>query len=328
MLKVRQFFTLAALTVVEAIRQPICLLLSTTCVLITALTPILMMHHFGEDGKLARDSGLALQLVFGLFIAGYTASSCLDKEIKRGTASAVLSKPISREIFFLAKYAGTAAVIILFSACSCITTLLGERVSEKFVYSKEVVGYITDWHTGVMLVAAPAVAYLIAGLLNYRRKKPFESNAFIWMLIMLAGVFVVCGFFKRTGHFAPYSLQMHPGIFRASILVALALMMVSAIALTLSANFSVVPTLTICGVIFVLGLVSDYMLGQKALDSAFYLFIYRILPNWQHFWTVDALRKGGSVPWGYVGRAAMYALSYSAGVLCLGMVSFSRKEIK
>jgi hypothetical protein len=185
MLRIRQFYTLAVLTAVEAIRQPICLLLTATCVLLTALTPVLLMHHFGEDGKLARDSGLALHFVFGILIACYTASSCLEREMRTGTASAVLSKPISRETFFLAKFAGTAAVVILFSVCAAIATLLCERVSLKFVFSSERVGFLTDWLLGTVLLAAPVVAFIAAGLMNYFRKRPFESTAFGFLLLML-----------------------------------------------------------------------------------------------------------------------------------------------
>ena len=88
MLRVRQFVTLSILTAVEATRQPICLLLTTTCILLTMLTPMLALHNFGEDGRLARDSGLAYQFVFGLFVAAYAACSSLAREMRSGTASA------------------------------------------------------------------------------------------------------------------------------------------------------------------------------------------------------------------------------------------------
>lgn len=328
MLRIRQFYTLAVLTAIEAVRQPICLLLTAGCVLFTALTPLLLMHNFGEDGKLARDSGLALQFVFGLFIACYTASSCLDREMRTGTASAVLSKPISRETFFLAKFAGTVGVIVLFSICSSVSTLLSERVSMKFVYTSEMVGYITDWRMGGLLVAAPFVAFFLAGLLNYYRKRPFESTAFGLMMVVLIMVLLAGGFFERTGKFAPYDLRVHTGIVSVSVMVTLALIVISSIAITLSAQLSIVPTMTICSAVFLLGLMSDYLFGQRALGSPVFMVIYRIIPDWQNFWTVDVLADGGSVPWRYVLHAAAYAVSYSAGVIFLGLLSFGRKEMK
>jgi hypothetical protein len=328
MLRIRQFCTLAVLTAVEAIRQPICLLLTAACVLLIGLTPVLLLHQFGEDGKLARDSGLALHFVFGIFIACYTASSCLAKEMRTGTASTVLSKPISRETFFVAKFVGIVVVIFLFSSCAAIATLLSERVSMKFSMGPDVVGYITDGLTGGMLLLAPFVAFLLAGLLNNYRKRPFESTAFGLLLAMLIVVLLVSGFFERTGQFSPYDLRIHTGIISMSVMVTLALVVISSIAITLSSRFNIVPTMTICSAVFMLGLMSDYLFGQKALDSTLFLVIFRLIPDWQNFWTLDVLKDGGAVPWRYVMHAAFYAASYSTGIIFLGLVSFSRKEMR
>ena len=117
MFRIRQLLTLTRLTAVEAIRQPICLLLAASCILFIAATPLTVIHNFGEDGKFARDAALALHFVFGLLIAGYSAGNSLAREFRTGTAAAVLSKPVSRNTLFLAKFLGIACLIILFSAC-------------------------------------------------------------------------------------------------------------------------------------------------------------------------------------------------------------------
>ncbi|MDP6848726.1 MAG: hypothetical protein QGI24_08055, partial [Kiritimatiellia bacterium] len=138
----------------EAVRQPVCLLLSATCVLLTAIIPMVLMHNLGEDGRIARDSGLAFHLVFGLFISGYAACSSLSREMHSGTAAVVLSKPVDRALFFLAKYAGVTVLVFLFSACACISTLLAERTAERFISNSTLLGYVTDWQTGKMLIGA------------------------------------------------------------------------------------------------------------------------------------------------------------------------------
>ncbi|OVE74846.1 hypothetical protein BVX97_06200 [bacterium E08(2017)] len=328
MLKLRQFYTLTVLTAVESIKQPICLLLAAACYLLTAMTPLLLMHHFGEDGKLARDSGLALHFLFGLFIACYTASSCLDREMRKGTASAVLSKPIGRDTFFLAKFAGTVLVILLFSFGASMATLLSERVSMKFTMEPGLVGYITDNQTGALLIAAPFVAFVIAGLINYLARRPFESTAFILLLCSVATVMIVSGFFNRSGDWSPYDLRIHEGIIPVSLMVTLALIVISSIAITLSSRLSIVPTLMICSSIFLLGMMSDYLFGKKAMESVFVMVVYRLIPDWQNFWTVDALSEGGTVPWRYVLHASGYAFSYTTGILLLGLVSFNSKEMR
>jgi len=328
MLRIRQFLTMAGLTAVEAIRQPICLLLTTACVVLTALIPLLTLHNFGEDGKLARDSGLAFHLVFGLLVAGYAACSSLAAEMKSGTASAVLSKPVSREIFYLAKFVGVAGVVGAFSACATVATLLSERVAEKFYFTAELAGYVTDWQTGTLLVLSPVVAFLVAGWINYVTRRPFGSAAFGLLFAGLLLVLLISGFFDRSGHVVPFKLDVLWRLVPASLLVTLALLVLAAIAMALSTRFGAVPTLTLSGAVLGAGLMSDYLLGQKADSSWIAALLYRVIPNWQHFWLSDALSNNGAIPWAYLVSAVFYALAYSAGILILGLVSFRHAEMK
>lgn len=328
LLRVKQFTTLATLTAVEAIRQPICLLLTTTCVILTAAMPMLLLHNFGEDGRLARDTGLALHFVIGLFVAGYAACSSLSHEMRSGTASAVLSKPVGKEIFFLAKFAGIAAVVLAFSLCATIATLVGERVSEHFVMTKQIVGYYSDWWTGNMLLAAPFVAYLLAGLINYKFRRPFESTAFYMLIVCILAVFLVSAFFNRMGQFAPFDFRVQWRIIPASVLITTALLILAAIALSLSTRLGTVATLTFCVVLFMLGLMSDYLFGRSSEQNLFASAAHLLLPNWQHFWMSDALRDGGRIPISYVLAAGRYAAIYLVGILCLGVASFRHAEMK
>ncbi len=326
--KIKQYSSITCLTALETVRQPIFLLLAVTCVLFTALTPQLLMFQFGEEGKLARDSGLAYHFVFGLFIAGYAACSSLAREIKSGTASAVLSKPVGRGTFLMAKFTGIAAAIAAFSVCAMITTLLSERVVMKFYESGELQGYLSDKLIGSLLIAAPFIALLAAAGVNYWKKRPFGSAAFGFLFVTLAFVFVTAGFFDIRGQFKPFDCRVMWRIVPASLLVTLALVMLSAVAVALSTRLSTVPTMVICTAVFAAGLMSDHLFGRYAGISAVASFFYWILPNWQNFWVADALDGGGSVSVSYIIHAALYMLTWSAGILCLGVLSFRHAEIK
>lgn len=328
MFRIRQFLALAGLTAVEAIRQPVCLLLATSCVLLTALVPLLSLHNFGEDGKLARDSGLAVYFVFGLFIAGYAACSSLAREMRTGTASAVLSKPVGREMFFLAKFAGVTCTIVAFSVCAGISTLLAERISEKFYTSGGLHGWFLDKQTGTLLTAAPFLAYLTAAFVNYRRRRPFGSAAFTFLIGALVIVMLVSCFFDVAGQRASFGPRVDWRLVPACVLITMALIVLSAMALAVSTRFGTVPTLTICSGLFATGLMSDYLFGRAADTSVAAAFAYRALPNWQHFWLSDALSGGGHIPWSYVGQAAVYAGFYLGAVLCLGLLSFRYADMK
>ncbi|MCK5850155.1 MAG: hypothetical protein KAH23_04510 [Kiritimatiellae bacterium] len=328
MRQIGQFIALARLTAFEAVRQPICLLLTTTCVLLIAVFPVLNMHTFGEDGKLARDSGLALHFVFGMFVAGYAACSSISKEMRSGTASAVLSKPVSRELFFLAKFAGVAGVVLIFSACATITTLISERIAEKFYTTGGLYGWIQDKQTAFLLIAAPFVAYLIAAFCNYRTRKPFGSMAIGLLLMLLLLVMLISSFFTVEGNVSSFDPFLQWRIVSASILITMALIVLAAIALTISTRFGTVPTLVFCSVVFLLGLMSDFFFGRIASSNGMAAVLYRVLPNWQHFWMSDALSGGGTIPWIYVCHAGLYAVIYLSGILCLGMVSFRYADMK
>ena len=104
--------------------------------------------------------------------------------------------------------------------------------------------------------------------------------------------------------------------------------MLQALALLCATRLKVVPTLTICSLFFLLGLMSDYLFNSDDGSSALSSILYTLLPNWQHFWLADALTGGGSIPWSYVGQVAVYSLAWIGGILFLAMGSFERMEVK
>ena len=107
----RQFVTIAVNAFMELIRQPIFLLLMTSSGIFCVFLATVPYFGFGDDPKLVKDSALAVTLLAGLLGAVLSASNSLAREIRSGTALAVLSKPVSRAQFLFAKYAGLAAAL-------------------------------------------------------------------------------------------------------------------------------------------------------------------------------------------------------------------------
>ena len=88
----------AVATALEGLQQPVCLLLAFTAVELTILVPLVQLFSFGEGGRLARDSGLAILLVGGMLLAAFTSGSTLARDLVRtlqGSASnlTVLTDP-------------------------------------------------------------------------------------------------------------------------------------------------------------------------------------------------------------------------------------------
>jgi ABC-type transport system involved in multi-copper enzyme maturation permease subunit len=318
-LAAKQFAAVAWLTMLEALRQPIGLLLAGTAILFTGLLPVLIMHQMGDPQKLVRDSALATHFVFGLLFAGYTACTAVQHELKRGTVSAVLVKPVGRELFFLAKYTGVAGVLVLFSVGLTTATLLAARMSAE--------SYVVDWWAGRALLGAIGLAMAVALALNYFLQRPFVSTAFGWLVGFQVVALAASSFVDSQGAPVAWGSAVTWKLIPASVLVTLALLVLAGVAVAVATRFETVPTLAICSVVFLLGLMTDYLFGRVAGDSRLAAVLYAVLPNWQHFWLTDALSGDGTIPWRYVGRAAGYAALYLAGVLSLGMLAFRRTEL-
>jgi hypothetical protein len=90
----------------------------------------------------------------------------------------------------------------------------------------------------------------------------------------------------------------------------------------------VIPTLSICSALFLLGLVSDYFWGTKAEAGARWASVlYAVTPNWQLFWLADALEGDQKIPLGYLARALGYACAYIGAILALALTLFEDREL-
>ena len=318
--QIRQFASVAGLAALETLRQPVFLLAATTCLAMIALLPVAITHTLGEAEKMVRDSALALQFVFGLVLGAYAACASLTHEIRRGTAATVLTKPISRSLFFLAKFTGILLIIAGFSATAIMATLLSVRTT--------LAHYGFDWWGAGPLLAAILLAHLLAGIRNFFSQRPFVSSASVLLAAAVTTAFVLSGLHAPAGAPEAFGAAFSWPIVPAGVLVAMAVSVLTALAMTLAIRLDIVPTLSICSFVFMAGLVSDYVFGRHAADHNLALVLHRILPNWQHFWMADALSGRGTIPWTYVAAASGYALLYLAGVLCLGMLVFRNTEVR
>ncbi len=319
-LAARQFITVARLTAVEAIRQPLTFLLFTTALGLVALLPMVLSHTLGESDRFVRDGSLAFMLLAGLILGAHIACSALSAEIRRGTVSAVLSKPIQRTVFFLSKFAGIAMVMCLFSAGILMAILVSVRTA--------IDPYFIDPWAAVPLWMAICLAFVLGALINFLFRRPFISNAFISLLLLLTAAFIFTGMVDQEGQAIGFGELYDFRILHAGGLIILAILVLSAISVSLATRFSTVPTLSICGAVFLMGLLSDYAFGRFAADSLFHRVMYYIIPNWQHFWVADAFAVDVSIPIAYTLTAAAYALLYLSGVMVLGMTAFQRMEVK
>ncbi|MGD9612421.1 MAG: hypothetical protein AB7V22_05905 [Kiritimatiellia bacterium] len=314
-----QFRAIARLAALEAIRRPVFLLVSLSVVAGIVALPLLLNYTLGDSARMIRDSALALYFVGGLLLAAHAAGEALARELRRGTAAAVLAKPVARTTFFLAKTAGVGAALVLYSVAALAAALLAVRAGASDLR--------LDWTAAGPALLAVGLAPTAAGAWNHRTGRPFASAAF---LLLLAFLLVALG--VSAGFETPLDRLAFPGNFswallEVGLLLFFCLGMATALAAALATRLSVTPVLLTCAGVFLFGLMGDYLLGPHLADSCAARLAYAAFPNVQAFWLLDALAGGAHVPAAYVAGCAAYAAAWSAAVLALGLASFRALEI-
>ncbi|MDQ6632991.1 MAG: hypothetical protein M3Y82_14750 [Verrucomicrobiota bacterium] len=318
----RQFFTIAKNTFLELVRQPIFLLLLTSSAAFEVFLSCVNYFGFGDEPKLVKNSVLAVMFLTGLFGAVLSASAAVAREIRLGTALAVLSKPVGRAQFLLAKYFGLAAALTVLTYVNMIAALLATRMA-------------FDAYGGVDFPAlgvfggALVMAYAIAGFTNFFLNRPFMADAVFSVVVMLSIAFIIIYFIKKQASWTSDSAGLDWRMIPASILILFALWILAAIALVCSTRFDIIPTLAICSTLFLIGLMSDYLLGRRAESGHQWWAsaLYTVTPNWQLFWVADLLESGRKFPWNYLGKAFGYVVGYVGAALLLALFLFEDREL-
>ena len=305
----------------ELIRQPVFLLLTTSSAVFCIFLASIPYFAMGDDPKLAKDSVLAVMLLAGLLGAVLCASASLAREIRAGTALAVLAKPVGRAQFLLAKYAGLAGALAVLTYVNLLAALLSSRMAYD-AYGD------TDWLALWFFYGAIALAYAMGGFANYFLRRPFVSDAVLSLLLMTTIAFIVINFLDKEGKPQAFAADIDWRMAQASILILLALLVLAALALVCSTRLEIISTLAICSGAFLIGLMSDYLLSGRAKEGSWWASIlYTLIPNWQNFWVADALVEGKKIPWSYIGKSMGYAAAYVGAALMAGLYLFEDREL-
>jgi ABC-type transport system involved in multi-copper enzyme maturation permease subunit len=318
----RQFFTIAINAFMELVRQPVFLLLMTGSVLFKMALAVPYYFAFGDEPKLVEDSTLAVMFLSGLFGAVLSASSSLAREIRSGTALAVLSKPVDRINFLLGKFTGLAAALTVLTYVNTVGVLLASRMAFD-AYGKTDVPALAIFSVGI------ALAYGLGGFSNFFLRRPFVSDAvFAMLLFCTLAAFIIFNFTTQQESLGT-TAQVNWNLLPAGILILFALWILAAIALACSTRFDTIPTLAICSAVFLLGLMSDYFFGSRAAHGEWWAStLYSVIPNWQLFWLADAIETGkNTFQWSYVGKALAYAIFYAGAALAAGAALFDEREL-
>jgi hypothetical protein len=143
----------------------------------------------------------------------------------------------------------------------------------------------------------------------------------------LLAALLIAAFIDPRGHLVSFGSLIRWELPAVSFLIFMALATLSSMAVAFSTRLAPVVVLACCCLVFILGLVSDYLLTILSGSGPWDEICAAILPNWQFFWIYADAVGGSAVTAGYVLQASCYAALYTIGVLCLGIISFRRSDV-
>jgi len=317
-----KLFALTKNTFIETIRQPVYAIIIAAALLLLFISPSLAMYTMGEDNKLLREIGLSTLFLASLFIAIFSASGAVAEEIEDKTVITVLSKPVRRPIFIIAKFLGVTAAVTLAHYICTIGLLMAIRHGVL-----EAVDDTHDWTVLGSALVIITLTFILSAFLNYAYDWKLSSTAIILTALFTTLCLIFLAFIDRNWQFNPRNNGINALDVYGSILLFFAAIVVVALALAFSGRFNIVVTLSACIGIFLLGLVNDYVFGRFAHQHLWARIGRFLVPNLQVFWISDAIYEASDVPLKYILISACYALCYTTAVLALAIALFQRRQI-
>ncbi len=301
----------------ECVREPVFYLLQLVGLVLIGILPMFSMFVFREQIKLVVDSSMATTMVLGLIAAALCSSHTITREMRNGTVLLLLSKPVPRYTFIIAKLIGVTMALTVFTFSLIAAAFVAVMIArDQFQLDFTAMAF----YYGVLLFCMA-----FAGILNYLKNIPFTSASTFILAVMLP-IFAVVLFAVRG---APDDEGFIPPLQFISALVLLfpAIWIMGAISAALATRFGIVANLTACSVLFFLGLVSKYVAMKWLGGGTAGSLISAMLPNWQYFWMADALASHTQIPVKYLAWSLVYTLLYCGFWSVWAMALFHEREV-
>ncbi|MEM9373324.1 MAG: ABC transporter permease subunit [Planctomycetota bacterium] len=256
---------------VESVRQPVFLVV----VLVAGLLQLINVWVSGftmgyrnvpgevtADDKLLLDVSLATVFLCGMVLAAFIATSTISREIENKTILTVVSKPIGRTTVILGKWLGVSGAML-------VAILI-------------MVGFLMHGiRHGVMSTAAdhfdqPVIVFGIGGLVlclllgavaNYLYSWSFSQTSALLIAPVIWTAYVVALFFGKEWELQPPTTDLKPQIMLACMCLGVALLVMTAIAIAASTRLGQVMTIIACLVFFLVGLLSNYIVGRHVYSN-------------------------------------------------------------
>lgn len=267
-----QTLIIARNTLTESLRQPIFFVLIVISGLLQALNTAASGFSMGYttsaevhgDNKMLLDVGMATVFVTGMILAAFQATAVISREIEDKTILTIVSKPIGRPTVVFGKYLGVTGAIFMATLIMVSFLLFGVRHE---VMSKA--SDMVDMPVVIFSLSAVIFSMFIAGWTNFFYGWSFPQVAVLLMTALVPGSYVVTLLISPSWELQEIGHNFKPQVMLACLALTLAVMVMTAIAVAASTRLSQVMTLVVCVGVFVLGLLSNHLIGKRAFVNDF-----------------------------------------------------------
>lgn len=265
-----QTLTIARNTFIEAVRQPIFFVMILICALLQVLNTwganfSLGMSSTAEvhgDNKLLLDIGLATIFVCAMLLAAFIATAAVSQEIENKTVLTVVSKPVSRTAVVVGKFAGLAGAMLVALGLMVIFLLMGIRHGVMSTASDAL-----DQPVLVFSLLAAVLAFGTALWCNYFYGWYFSQTASLLLLPLMLIAYILVLSISKKWEWQELTHDLKPQVIIACLSTALASLVLTALATAVSTRLGQVMTIMACAGVFLLGLLSNHLLGRHAVSN-------------------------------------------------------------
>lgn len=355
----QQLFAITRNTFVEAIRQPIFMvLIGIGILLLTVINPSMAAYSMdhGADIQMMITMGLSMVALITLLLAAFTTTGVVAEEIERKTVLTVVSKPVGKPLFIVSKFLGVACAIALAYYLLSLTLLLtyrhGVMTTARDHFDQPVMTF------GVLAVL---VALVVATVGNYLYRWVFTSTFIVTACasatVALSLVSVISHEWTLQSPLTDLEVEDWRGgqLIIGQLVIFQAMLILTAIAIACSTRLGRLPTILICWALFLFGLVSNSLSGAVnkflsipqsagvyesmgaiwASDAELHVkllclllkVIYLVFPNLQFLWPGEAIFQGHPFTLELLGMMSVYALMHITVALCIAVILFQRREV-
>jgi len=264
-------FNIARNTLTESLRQPVVFLLVIASGILQILSVWWSAYSMGyrsdpgevtSDDKLLFDIGLSTIFVCGMLLTAFISTAVLSREIENKTLLTMVSKPISRASVILGKFLGVAIAVLMAVVVMLIFLMLALRHG--------VMSTAADTLDGPVLVfglGAVALSVILATLANFLYGWSFPQMTMLLLVpLSIVALFAVL-LLSPNWQPQPIGTDFLPQVTIACVAIAVAILVMTSIAIAASTRLGQVMTIVVCAGVFVLGLLSNYFFGRPAFTN-------------------------------------------------------------